>query len=284
MNRSGAAMLGRLRPRADAITRATMGSAPAAVEIEDLRVRRGEREVLHGLSLNIAAGTVTGLLGPSGSGKTTLMRAIVGVQLVEVGSVRVLGRPAGAADVRARVGYMTQGRGLYEDLTVRENVRYFCRIAGAPAARAEEVLATVRLGSLGDRLVRTLSGGEQARASLATALVGRPAVLVLDEPTVGLDPLLRRDLWATFHRLADEGAALLVSSHVMDEAANCDELLLLREGDILARGTPAELRERTDTDDLAEAFLRLIEREPSDGRDWPVLAAGAVRDAEERGR
>jgi ABC-2 type transport system ATP-binding protein len=281
---TAASSLGRVRPSAGAIPPAMTGPARVAVEVEDLRVRRGEREVLHGLSLTIAAGTVTGLLGPSGSGKTTLMRAIVGVQLVDSGSVRVLGEPAGAASVRGRVGYVTQARGLYEDLTVRENVRYFCRIAGAPPARAEEVLATVRLESLGDRVVRTLSGGEQARASLATALVGRPAVLVLDEPTVGLDPVLRRDLWATFHRLADEGAALLVSSHVMDEAANCDELVLLREGDILARATPAELRRRTHTEDLAEAFLRLIEREPPNGRDWAVPAAGAVRDAEERGR
>jgi ABC-2 type transport system ATP-binding protein len=281
VSEASATPLGRLRPRADAVPRAMAGSGPAAVEIEDLRVRRGEREVLHGLSFSIAAGTVTGLLGPSGSGKTTLMRAIVGVQRLDAGSVRVLGHPAGAAAVRAKVGYITQARGLYEDLTVCENVRYFCRVAGASAARAEEVLATVRLDSLGDRLVRTLSGGEQARASLATALVGRPAVLILDEPTVGLDPVLRRDLWATFHRLADEGAALVVSSHVMDEAANCDELLLLREGDLLARATPNQLRERTDTDDLAEAFLRLIERErPPDGDEpagRPVRVAARER-------
>ena len=283
MSGPGASSLGQLSPPAQAIPRA-MTDAAVAVEIDDLCVRRGEHEVLHGLSLSIAAGTVTGLLGPSGSGKTTLMRAIVGVQVVDSGSVRVLGQPAGAASVRARVGYVTQARGLYEDLTVRENTRYFCRIAGAPSARAEEVLATVRLESLGDRVVRTLSGGEQARASLATALVGRPAVLVLDEPTVGLDPLLRRDLWRTFHRLADEGTALLVSSHVMDEAANCDELVLLREGDILARATPDELRARTDTDDLAEAFLRLIEREPPDGRQLAVPATGSARLAEERRR
>jgi ABC-2 type transport system ATP-binding protein len=277
MSWPGASSLGQLSPPAQAIARAMTDAAAVAVEIEDLRVRRGEHEVLHGLSLSIAPGTVTGLLGPSGSGKTTLMRAIVGVQVVDSGSVRVLGQPAGAASVRARVGYVTQARGLYEDLTVLENARYFCRIAGAPPSRAEKLLATVRLESLGDRVVRTLSGGEQARASLATALVGRPAVLVLDEPTVGLDPLLRRDLWRTFHRLADEGVALLVSSHVMDEAANCDELVLLRDGDILARATPDELRERTHTDDLAEAFLRLIEREPPDGRPQAVPATGAAR-------
>jgi ABC-2 type transport system ATP-binding protein len=240
----------------EAITVARVG----AIEIDGLRVRRGDSEVPHDLSLRIGAGRVTGLLGPSGSGKTTLIRAIAGVQKTEAGVVRVLGQPAGAAAVRGRVGYMTQTRGLYDDLTARENVRYFARIFGAPASRVEETLAAVRLSELADRVVRTLSGGEQARTALATALVARPQVLLLDEPTVGLDPLLRRDLWATFHRLADEGAALLVSSHVMDEAGYCDELLLLREGQVMARGTPAELRERTRTQDLAETFLRLVEQ------------------------
>jgi len=237
-----------------------------AIEIEDLRVRRGDVEVLHGLSLQIDTGSVTGLLGPSGSGKTTLLRSIAGVQATESGTVRVLGEPAGALAVRGRLGYMTQSRGLYEDLTPRENVRYFARILSAAPSRVDEGLTTMRLGELADRVVRTLSGGEQARASLAIALVGQPAVLLLDEPTVGLDPLLRRDLWATFRQLADEGAALLVSSHVMDEAGYCDELLLLREGEILARGAPEALRERTDTQDLAEAFLRLIEQpQPGEG-------------------
>jgi ABC-2 type transport system ATP-binding protein len=239
-----------------AITVARVG----AIEIDGLRVRRGDSEVLHGLTLRIAAGRVTGLLGPSGSGKTTLIRAIAGVQKTEAGVVRVLGQPAGAAAVRGRVGYLTQTRGLYDDLTARENVRYFARIFAAPASRVEETLDAVRLTDFADRVVHTLSGGEQARTALATALVARPQVLLLDEPTVGLDPLLRRDLWATFHRLADDGAALLVSSHVMDEAGYCDELLLLREGHVLARGTPAELRERTRTQDLAETFLRLVEQ------------------------
>src|SRR5215217_6178206 len=237
-----------------------IGAETAAVEIEQLRVRRGRKSVLHGLSLDVAAGRVTGLLGPSGSGKTTLLRAIVGVQAVEAGAVRVLGKRAGAPSVRGRVGYLTQAPALYDDLTVRENVRYFARILSAPLARVDEMLAVVRLEDLADRIVRTLSGGEQARVSLATALVGRPAVLVLDEPTVGLDPVLRRDLWATFRRLADDGAALLVSSHVMDEAGYCDELVLLREGAILARGAPDELRDRAHTHDLAEAFLHLIEQ------------------------
>jgi ABC-2 type transport system ATP-binding protein len=202
----------------------------------------------------------TGLLGPSGSGKTTLLRAIVGVQVVESGAVRVLSEQAAARAVRAQIGYMTQSRGLYDDLSVRENVAYFARILGAPPGAVDAALATVQLEPLAGQVVRTLSGGEQARASLATALVGHPAVLVLDEPTVGLDPVLRRHLWSTFRELADDGAAQLVSSHVMDEAGYCDELVLLRDGEVLARGTPAELRERAHTHDLAEAFLHLIEQ------------------------
>jgi len=237
----------------------------AAIETDDLHVVRGDRLALRGISLAIQAGRVTGLLGPSGSGKTTLLRAIVGVQVIESGHVRVLGEPAGAAAVRDRLGYTTQARGLYDDLTVSENVRYFAQVFGARADRVADALETVRLTDLADRVVRTLSGGEQARTSLATALVARPAVLVLDEPTVGLDPLLRRDLWATFRTLADEGAALVVSSHVMDEAAYCDDLVLLRDGAILARGAPDELRAQTQTDDLADAFLRLIERDVREG-------------------
>jgi ABC-2 type transport system ATP-binding protein len=235
----------------------------SAIEIHELHVRRGDRPALRGLSLAIEAGRVTGLLGPSGSGKTTLLRAIVGVQIIESGQVRVLGRPAGSAAVRGRVGYTTQARGLYDDLTMRENVRYFAQVFGTH--RVAGALETVRLTELADRVVRTLSGGEQTRTSLATALVARPPVLVLDEPTVGLDPLLRRDLWATFRALADDGVALLVSSHVMDEAGYCDDLLLLRDGAILARGRPEELRAQTQTDDLAEAFLCLIERDVREG-------------------
>jgi ABC-2 type transport system ATP-binding protein len=238
-----------------------MSASPIpAVDVEGLRVRRGNTMVLQGPSLQIRAGRVTGLLGPSGSGKTTLMRAIAGVQKTHAGVVRVLGRPAGAPAVRRRLGYMTQTRGLYDDLTARENVRYFARIFGAPANRVDETLETVRLSDLADRVVHTLSNGEQARTALATTLVAQPPVLLLDEPTVGLDPLLRRDLWHTFRRLADQGTVLLVSSHVMDEARHCDELLLLREGELLAAGRPDDLLRRTQTDDLAEAFLRLIEQ------------------------
>jgi ABC-2 type transport system ATP-binding protein len=229
------------------------------VEVRDLHVRRGGRLVLPGISLEVAPGRVTGLLGPSGSGKTTLMRAIVGVQIVESGEVTVLGRSAGAPELRRRVGYVTQEASVYGDLTVRENLGYFGRILRAPPGRVEEALATVALEERADQIVRTLSGGERSRVSLATALLGHPDLLVLDEPTVGLDPVLRRDLWRTFHDLADGGTTLLVSSHVMDEAERCDDLVLLRDGQVVTTGSPDELRRRTGREDLEEAFLVLAE-------------------------
>jgi ABC-2 type transport system ATP-binding protein len=232
-----------------------------AVEVRDLRVVRGGTEVLPGLSLTVPAGRITGLLGPSGSGKSTLMRAIVGVQRVAGGEVTVMGRPAGSADLRRRVGYVTQSPSVYGDLTVRENLRHFARVLGVGRGDVDRAIETVGLGDQGDRVVGNTSGGQLNRASLAVALLAKPSLLVLDEPTVGLDPVLRRDLWTSFHGLAADGATLLVSSHVMDEAAECDLLLLMRDGRLVAQETPDELRARTGTDDLGEAFLRLIERE-----------------------
>lgn len=234
-------------------------AATAAVQVRDLRVVRGGREVLPALTLDVGVGTITGLLGPSGCGKSTLMRAIVGVQAVAGGQVTVLGRPAGSPALRREVGYVTQSPSVYGDLTVRENLRHFARLLGAGDADAARAIDTVGLGDDADRVVGRLSGGQRNRASLAVALLARPPLLVLDEPTVGLDPVLRRDLWDTFRAVAAEGATLLVSSHVMDEAAECDELLLMREGRLVAHETPAALRRRTGTDDLGEAFLRLIE-------------------------
>jgi ABC-2 type transport system ATP-binding protein len=233
--------------------------AADAVRIEDLRVRRGGRLVLPGMSLSIRRGTVTGLLGPSGSGKTTLIRSIVGVQIVESGNVIVLDRPAGAPELRRRVAYVTQAPSVYGDLTVRENLRYFAGVLGVAGDEVDEAIRTVGLSDLADQVVRTGSGGERSRVSLAAALLGAPDLLVLDEPTVGLDPVLRRDLWNTFHRLADGGATLLVSSHVMDEAERCDDLVLVRDGRIVATGTPQELRDRTGREDLEDAFLVIAE-------------------------
>jgi len=222
-------------------------------------VRRGGRVILPGISLRVARGRVTGLLGPSGSGKTTLMRSIVGVQVVESGSVHVLGEPAGSSSLRWRVAYVTQAPSIYADLTVSENLRYFARILDAPRARIEEVIALVGLGEQAHQLTRTLSGGEHSRASLAVALLGRPEVLVLDEPTVDVDPVLRRELWRSFYAIAEGGAGVLVSSHVMDEASRCHELVLMRSGEIIASGSPDELLVRTHTDELEEAFITLAE-------------------------
>jgi ABC-2 type transport system ATP-binding protein len=235
--------------------------ADPAIAIDALVVHRGGRPVLHGISCAVRPGTVTGLLGPSGSGKSTLIRAVVGVQIVQSGRVSVLGAPAGSAALRARVGYVTQAPSVYADLSVRENLRYFARVLGVGESRIDAVIAAVSLRDHADHVVSRLSGGEQARVSLATALLGEPEVLVLDEPTVGLDPLLRRDLWTQFTELARSGVALLVSSHVMDEAERCEELLLLREGALLATTTPGELRERTGQQDLGDAFLALIEEQ-----------------------
>ncbi len=230
-----------------------------AIDVRGLRVRRGGREVLHGISLRIERGAVTGLLGPSGSGKSTLMRAIVGVQVVAGGEVEVLGLPAGSPALRSRVGYVTQSPAVYAELSVRENLRFFARVLGAGRGAVERALAVVDLEEYAGREVRRLSGGQLSRVSLATALLGEPELLVLDEPTVGLDPVLRRDLWDTFNRLGEEGVTLLVSSHVMDEASRCASLVLLREGDVLAVEPPAALLARTGAGDLDSAFLALLE-------------------------
>ena len=233
--------------------------ASAAIEVRDLRVVRGGNVVLPQLELSVAAGRITGLVGPSGSGKSTLMRAIVGVQLVQAGAVSVLGMPAGSAALRRRVAYVTQSGSVYRDLSVFDNVAYAARILRLRGDAIERAIAMVDLSDVAARRVDRLSGGQQHRVSLACALLGEPELLVLDEPTVGLDPLLRRELWALFARLRDGGATLLVSTHVLDEAAHCDDVLLMREGRILAAQTPGQLRSATGTDDLDEAFVRLIE-------------------------
>jgi len=233
----------------------------AAVVVDGLRVFRGSREVLPGISLTVPRGQVVGLLGPNGGGKTTLLRSIVGVQIIAGGTVTVLGEPAGSPGLRSHVGYVTQDASVYADLTVRANLTYFAALAGAPRADVERVIEVVDLTTDVDTRVDRLSGGQRSRVSLAAALIGSPELLVLDEPTVGLDPVLRRDLWALFRRLAGEGTTLLVSSHVMDEAARCDRLLLLREGRLLADDSPDGLLARTGAPDAEQAFFALIETE-----------------------
>lgn len=230
-----------------------------AIETRDLVVVLGGRRILHGLTFDAPAGEVTGLLGPSGCGKTTLMRCVVGVQKITSGEVLVLGDPAGTPTLRSCVGYVTQAASVYTDLSVRDNVRYFAAIYGVPTAAADRALVDVDLADRAGQLVSTLSGGQKTRVSLACALLAAPELLVLDEPTVGLDPVLRRDLWVRFHELAAAGTTLLVSSHVMDEAGQCDKLLLMREGRIVADDSPAAIRAATGTDDLEEAFLWVID-------------------------
>jgi len=230
------------------------------VEVRDLVVVRGLREVLGGLDLALStADGVIGLLGPSGCGKTTLMRCLVGVQRIRSGTVTVMGESAGSRALRHRVGYVTQAASVYDDLTVAENLAFFARVLGVDRAAVERAVDAVDLRGHADQVVGSLSGGQRSRASLAVALLGEPDLLVLDEPTVGLDPVLRKQLWELFHVLADGGCTVLVSSHVMDEADRCDRLLLMREGRVIADGTPESIRREAGADDVESAFLALVE-------------------------
>lgn len=231
----------------------------SSVVVQGLTVARGRTTVLHDVSFALEPHRITGLLGPSGAGKTTLLRALVGVQAGIVGTVTVLGLPAGSAALRRRVGYVTQAPAVYDDLSIAENLGYFAALLGVDRARVARVLTEVGLSTRSHQVVASLSGGERARVSLATALLGAPDLLVLDEPTVGLDPVLRRDLWELFGRLADSGTTILVSSHVMDEARRCDRLLLLREGHLVADDSPEGLLARTGTADVEQAFLVIAE-------------------------
>ncbi len=228
------------------------------VVVTDLRVVRGGAEVLDAVSFEVEPGQVTGLLGPSGCGKSTLMRAIVGVQRIRSGSISVFGEPAGSPALRSRIGYVTQSPSVYDDLTVTENLAFFARVLGVAGSRVAECIELVDLTASSGKVVAHLSGGQRSRVSLAVALLANPALVVLDEPTVGLDPVLRKDLWATFHRLADDGAAVFVSSHVMDEATRCDRLLLMRGGRLIADDSPTRLLERTGAADIETAFLDIV--------------------------
>ena len=229
-----------------------------AVEVHDLVVRRGGREVLRGLDFSIPVGQVTGLLGPSGCGKSTLMRVLVGVQAGITGTVVVFGSDAGSRELRDRIGYVTQAASVYDDLSVIENLDFFARVLGVGKDEVSRAIDAVDLGREAEKVVGKLSGGQRSRVSLAVALLNRPDLLVLDEPTVGLDPVLRKELWELFHRLADDGAAVLVSSHVMDEAERCDRLLLMRDGVFIADGAPEEIKQKAGADDIEQAFLTIV--------------------------
>lgn len=240
------------------------GRDSPAVTIRDLHIRRGRTVVFDGLSLQIPRGHITGLLGPSGCGKTTLMRAVVGVQKIQGGTVEVLGLPAGTRALRRLVSYDTQAASVYDDLTVRQNLDYFARIVGADRDAPERVAHEVGMTSNLRSLVVNLSGGQRSRVSLAVALLGEPELIVLDEPTVGLDPTLRQELWMLFRSLAERDITVLVTSHVMDEALHCDRLLLMRDGTIIADTSPTGLLEDTGTANPDAAFLELIARSEQD--------------------
>lgn len=230
-----------------------------AVEIKNLSVKKGDAVILHDISLHVPQGTIVGVLGPSGAGKTTLFRTIVGRQRPTHGHVTVLGKRAGSHVLRQKVGYVTQSPSVYNDLTIRENLRYFAALVGAPRERIYEVISQLNLEAQAHQVAATLSGGQKSRLSLAVALLNKPPFLVLDEPTVGIDPVLRHELWQQFRQLANSGTTLLISSHVMDEASHCDRLVLIHDGAILAEGTELQLRARTHTNTLEDAFIALIE-------------------------
>lgn len=233
---------------------------PTAVRISDVKIIRDKKTIIPELTMEIEQGQIVGLLGPSGSGKTTIMRSIVGVQAFQGGTIQVLGLAAGSSALRTKIGYFTQSASIYTDLTCLENLRYFAQVLGQSEISVQEVLELVDLIKNQKQLASSLSGGERARLALATALLGKPELLVLDEPTVGLDPVLRRDLWNLFHTLADQGKTLLISSHVMDEADRCDSLFLLRDGHVLANGAPDVLKSNANTHEMEEVFISLVEK------------------------
>ncbi|HWB39311.1 MAG TPA: ABC transporter ATP-binding protein [Candidatus Saccharimonadales bacterium] len=229
-----------------------------AIKASNLGVTKDGFEILKNVSVELSAGKIIGLLGPSGAGKTTFIRSVIGRQKLSHGSLDVLGLPAGSAALRSQIGYMPQTPAAYSDLTVQQNLAYFAKMNGQ-ASHVHQLLAKVGLAKQANQLVGSLSGGQKSRVSLAIALLGSPKLLVLDEPTVGVDPVLRKQLWELFHDLAQTGVTLLVSSHVMDEASRCDELVLIRDGQILAQGSPKELENRTKTSNIEDSFLKLVE-------------------------
>jgi ABC-2 type transport system ATP-binding protein len=234
-----------------------MNAETPAVVMRDARIVRGGVEIVPSLTLEIPAGSVFGMVGPSGSGKTTIMRTILGLTRLAGGSATVLGLPAGDAALRSRIGYMPQGSGVYPDLSGRENLQFYASIYRAPGRRIDEVLDLMDLVRIADRPLSTYSGGEVQRVGLAMALMHQPELLVLDEPTVGLDPRIRRTLWDQFRAWADDGTTLIVSTHVMDEAERCHQIAFINNGQLVTAGTPDELRLRTGRSDLESAVLAL---------------------------
>jgi ABC-2 type transport system ATP-binding protein len=226
----------------------------------ELSVIRTGTPILNEINLEIPAGKITGLIGPSGCGKTTLMRSIVGSQRITSGSLKVNGKSAGSVELRGQIGYMSQSPAVYFDLTIRENLAYFSQLLGVDRQTVDNVIKQVELEKFESRTPKALSGGQISRLSLAIALLNNPNLFILDEPTVGLDPVLRSSLWKIFREMSSAGKSFLISSHVMEEAERCDELILMREGWLLFHGSPNLLLSETKSKSIEEAFLSLIER------------------------
>src|SRR2546427_12389445 len=231
-----------------------------AVDLEGVSKSFGAFKALNGVNLRVRQGEIYGLLGPNGAGKTTLIRLICGLLAAHAGTVTVLGQRMPNVGVLRHIGYMTQQAALYPALSVEENVSFFAAINGADEG-VKDALELVELYDRRGSVVATLSGGLRQRCSLACALVHRPELLLLDEPTVGIDPQLRVQFWESFRRMAANGTTIIVSSHVMDEAERCQRLGLMRFGKLLAEGTPNEVRAQAGSNNLEEAFLRLSGRD-----------------------
>lgn len=234
-----------------------------AIKIKNLSVVLGKNfNALKQVDLELPVGKIIGFIGPSGAGKTTLIRTLVGSQKITAGQVDVFGQAAGARSLRKEVRYMPQELSVYPDLTVRENLRYFAAMCGLRKSSVNggvnEVLELVNLTDKANNLVGDLSGGQKQRVSLAVTLLGSPRLLVLDEPTVGLDPVLRLKLWDLFASLAKQGITVIISSHSMDEASRCEDLVLIRDGVILAHDTPHEFLEKTAAKTVEEGFIKLV--------------------------
>jgi ABC-2 type transport system ATP-binding protein len=236
-----------------------------AIVIDNLSVILGGRtkvKALRDIKVSLPEKRIIGFIGPSGAGKTTLIRTIVGRQRITSGFLQVFGLPAGSPKLRSQVSYMTQERSVYPDLTVVENLRYFATMFGLPRSKiradVERILEVLDLEKQANQLFASLSGGQKQRVSLAIAFIGEPRLMLLDEPTVGLDPLLREELWILFRKLRDQGTTLVISSHVMEEAERCDDLLLVRDGRILAHGSPDELKQQMKASTVEQAFLSLV--------------------------
>ena len=232
-------------------------TSETVLETRELQKHYGKIHAVDGVDLAIKRGEIYGLIGPNGSGKTTLIRLCLGLLHPTNGAIQLLDKPIPDKSILSEVGYMTQVSALYEELTVRENVAFFSEMCGShEPAWIDEAISLVDLSDRARSLVQTLSGGMRQRTSLACALAHRPRLLLLDEPTVGVDPQLRATFWSYFRHLADSGVTLIVSSHVMDEAERCDRLGFMRQGKVLAEGSSADLRTRTGTNTLEEAFLK----------------------------